>query len=168
MARVRYFYDGLKDFFCLRVALFSAASPPSVLGHLVADGREVIVGAILGYGLGLFLLPAQIAGEFVTQEMGLSFGNRSWIDYAVSFVGVVKAGGVAVPLPPRIPSGELARLLADCAATGLIHPVWAMVAMAVSVTAIFINSLWGSPRLFFDAIRSVGQPVVNAQEPQAA
>jgi hypothetical protein len=34
-----------------------------------------------------------------------------------------------------------------------------MVAMAVSVTAIFINSLWGSPRLFFDAIRSVGQPI---------
>jgi heavy metal translocating P-type ATPase len=46
------------------------------------------------------------------------------------------------------------------AATGLIHPVWAMVAMAVSVTAIFFNSLWGSPRLFFDAIRSVGRPVV--------
>jgi P-type Cu+ transporter len=45
------------------------------------------------------------------------------------------------------------------AATGLIHSVWAMVAMAVSVTAIFVNSLWGSPRLFFDAIRSVGRPV---------
>jgi len=48
------------------------------------------------------------------------------------------------------------------AATGLIHPVWAMVAMAVSVTAIFFNSLWGSPRLFFDAIRSVGRPVAVA------
>ncbi len=48
------------------------------------------------------------------------------------------------------------------AATGLIHPVWAMVAMAVSVTAIFINSLWGSPRLFFDAIRSVGRPITPA------
>ncbi len=45
------------------------------------------------------------------------------------------------------------------AATGLIHPVWAMVAMAVSVTAIFINSLWGSPRLFFDTIQSVGRPI---------
>jgi P-type E1-E2 ATPase len=53
------------------------------------------------------------------------------------------------------------------AATGLIHPVWAMVAMAVSVTAIFINSLWGSPRLFFDAIRSVGQPI-PATSTQAA
>ncbi len=45
------------------------------------------------------------------------------------------------------------------AATGLIHPIWAMVAMAVSVTAIFINSLWGTPRLFFDAIQSVGRPI---------
>ena len=52
------------------------------------------------------------------------------------------------------------------AATGLIHPVWAMVAMAVSVTAIFINSLWGSPRLFFDAIRSVGRPIAPVS-PQA-
>jgi heavy metal translocating P-type ATPase len=54
------------------------------------------------------------------------------------------------------------------AATGLIHPVWAMMAMAVSVTAIFINSLWGTPRLFFDAIRSVGQPIVNVPVPQTA
>ena len=43
------------------------------------------------------------------------------------------------------------------AATGLIYPVWAMVAMAVSVTAIFFNSLWGRPRLFFDAVLSVGR-----------
>jgi heavy metal translocating P-type ATPase len=43
------------------------------------------------------------------------------------------------------------------AATGLIHPIWAMAAMAVSVTAIFFNSLRGKPRLFFDAILSVGQ-----------
>jgi P-type Cu+ transporter len=54
------------------------------------------------------------------------------------------------------------------AATGLIHPVWAMVAMAVSVTAIFFNSLWGTPRLFFDAIRSVGQPIVSVPAPEAA
>ncbi|HWP34112.1 MAG TPA: cation-translocating P-type ATPase [Thermodesulfobacteriota bacterium] len=48
------------------------------------------------------------------------------------------------------------------AATGLIYPVWAMVAMVVSVTAIFFNSLWGRPRLFFDAILSVGRPVGTA------
>ncbi len=43
------------------------------------------------------------------------------------------------------------------AATGLVHPVWAMVAMAVSVSSIFVNSLWGRPGLFFDAIMSVGR-----------
>ncbi|MGQ0655330.1 MAG: heavy metal translocating P-type ATPase, partial [Betaproteobacteria bacterium] len=45
------------------------------------------------------------------------------------------------------------------AATGLVYPVWAMAAMAVSVTSIFFNSLWGRPRLFIDAILSVGRPV---------
>jgi heavy metal translocating P-type ATPase len=48
------------------------------------------------------------------------------------------------------------------AATGLVYPVWAMVAMAVSVTAIFFNSLWGRPQLFFDAVLSVGRPIVTA------
>jgi heavy metal translocating P-type ATPase len=45
------------------------------------------------------------------------------------------------------------------AATGLIYPVWAMAAMAASVTAIFFNSLWGRPALFFDAVMSVGRPL---------
>jgi P-type E1-E2 ATPase len=43
------------------------------------------------------------------------------------------------------------------AATGLVYPIWAMAAMALSVTAIFANSLRGRPRLFFDAILSVGR-----------
>ncbi len=50
------------------------------------------------------------------------------------------------------------------AATGLIYPVWAMAAMAVSVTAIFLNSLRGRPRLFLDAVLSVGR----ASAPQSA
>ncbi|MES1945357.1 heavy metal translocating P-type ATPase, partial [Salinisphaera sp. PC39] len=43
------------------------------------------------------------------------------------------------------------------AATGLIYPVWAMAAMAASVTAIFVNSLWQRPSMFFDAVASVGE-----------
>jgi len=43
------------------------------------------------------------------------------------------------------------------AATGLVYPIWAMAAMAVSVTLIFFNSLRGRPRIFFDAILSVGR-----------
>jgi heavy metal translocating P-type ATPase len=53
------------------------------------------------------------------------------------------------------------------AATGLVYPVWAMAAMAVSVTAIFFNSLWGRPGLFFQAILSVGRPI-GSEGPQAA
>jgi hypothetical protein len=41
------------------------------------------------------------------------------------------------------------------ASTGLIYPVWAMVAMAASVTAIFIDSLWQRLTLFFDTVLSV-------------
>ena len=55
------------------------------------------------------------------------------------------------------------------AATGLVYPVWAMVAMALSVTTIFVNSLWGRPSLFFDAIMSVGRGMpVEALEPVGA
>jgi Cu+-exporting ATPase len=43
------------------------------------------------------------------------------------------------------------------ATTGLVYPVWAMVAMAASVTLIFVNSLGGRPSLLFDAISSVGR-----------
>lgn len=43
------------------------------------------------------------------------------------------------------------------AATGLVYPIWAMAAMVFSVTAIFYNSLRGRPRIFFDAVLSVGK-----------
>ncbi|MEV5450340.1 cation-translocating P-type ATPase [Streptomyces sp. NPDC052535] len=43
------------------------------------------------------------------------------------------------------------------AATGLVYPVWAMIAMAVSVTAIFANSIGARPTLLFAAISSVGR-----------
>jgi heavy metal translocating P-type ATPase len=45
------------------------------------------------------------------------------------------------------------------AATGLVYPVWAMVAMAASVTSIFVNALWRRPSLFFDAVLSVGRGI---------
>lgn len=43
------------------------------------------------------------------------------------------------------------------AATGLVNPVWGMVAMAASVTSIFINSLWSKGNYFLEAIKGVGQ-----------
>ena len=51
------------------------------------------------------------------------------------------------------------------AITGLVYPVWAMVAMALSVTTIFINSIGGRPSLLFEAIRSVGHLPAATPEP---
>jgi Cu+-exporting ATPase len=43
------------------------------------------------------------------------------------------------------------------AATGLVEPVWAMIAMAASVTTIFANSIGARPSLLYQAIGSVGR-----------
>jgi heavy metal translocating P-type ATPase len=51
------------------------------------------------------------------------------------------------------------------AATGLVYPIWGMVAMAASVTTIFVNSLWGRGAYFFEAIRGVGH---GSQAPSPA
>jgi Cu+-exporting ATPase len=53
------------------------------------------------------------------------------------------------------------------AATGLVYPVWAMAAMALSVTTIFINSIGDRPALLFDALQSVGRAVPK-EHPTAA
>jgi flagellar biosynthetic protein FliR len=55
--------------------ILQSATEVSWLAYGLAMGREAILGAVLGYALGLFLVPAQIAGEFITQEMGLSLGS---------------------------------------------------------------------------------------------
>jgi heavy metal translocating P-type ATPase len=43
------------------------------------------------------------------------------------------------------------------ATTGLISPIWAMVAMAASVTTIFVNSFGTRPSLLISAVASVGR-----------
>jgi P-type E1-E2 ATPase len=43
------------------------------------------------------------------------------------------------------------------AATGSVYPIWGMLAMAASVTSIFINSLWGRRSYFFEVVRGVGR-----------
>lgn len=53
------------------------------------------------------------------------------------------------------------------AATGLVYPIWGMVAMAASVTTIFINSLWGRGAYFFEAIKTVGHAPQTPSIPQA-
>jgi flagellar biosynthetic protein FliR len=54
---------------------FSAATP--WLGYSLAVVRESLIGGVLGYGLGIILLPARIAGEFAGQELGLALASVS-------------------------------------------------------------------------------------------
>jgi Cu+-exporting ATPase len=53
------------------------------------------------------------------------------------------------------------------AATGLVYPIWGMVAMAASVTSIFINSLWSRGTYFFQAIKTVGQASATPSKTEA-
>ncbi len=50
------------------------------------------------------------------------------------------------------------------AATGLVQPVWAMAAMALSVTLIFINSIGDRPAILVEALQSVGSPAAPDAE----
>ena len=111
------------------------------VGIAMGSGTDIAIESadiiILGHKLGLILRAREIS----------RYSYRKMVqNVALAFC----FNGIGIPL----------------AATGLLYPVWAMVAMAVSVTAIFFNSLWGRPSLFINAILSVGQTPAPTQ-PQA-
>ena len=54
------------------------------------------------------------------------------------------------------------------AATGLLPPIWAMVVMVLSVTAVFANSLRGKWSLLRSAIRNVAKRQVHQPAPTAS
>ncbi|MFI7706137.1 class I adenylate-forming enzyme family protein [Nonomuraea sp. NPDC049480] len=54
-------------------------------------------------------------------RVALVFGGGDWLDYAVSWMAVLKAGAVAVPLSDRLAAPELARLIEHCGATTTIR-----------------------------------------------
>jgi heavy metal translocating P-type ATPase len=115
------------------------------------------------------------APALMQADVGIAMGGGTDIAIESADIIILSNRLTAVPVARDISHRSYAKMVQNItlaflfngfgipvAATGLIYPVWAMVAMAVSVTAIFINSLWGRPRLFTDAIQSVGQPVESA------
>ncbi len=54
------------------------------------------------------------------QRVALLFDNEHWADYAVSYLGVVKAGAVAVPLGSRFAGPEVAQILGHAGASGVV------------------------------------------------
>jgi heavy metal translocating P-type ATPase len=107
------------------------------VGIAMGTGTDIAIESadiiILGQGLGLILLAREIS-------------RRSYHKMVQNVALAFGFNGIGIPL----------------AATGLVHPVWAMAAMAVSVTTIFLNSLWGRPGLFINAVLSVGRKPISA------
>jgi flagellar biosynthetic protein FliR len=56
--------------------LLASTCPAPVFCYVVALVREAVLGALFSYALGLLLLPARIAGEFIEQELGLAIGRQ--------------------------------------------------------------------------------------------
>lgn len=56
------------------------------------------------------------------ERVGLVFGNGDWLEYAVAFVGVLKAGGVAVPLSDKLAEADIASMLQHCSAARVLRP----------------------------------------------
>jgi acyl-CoA synthetase (AMP-forming)/AMP-acid ligase II/acyl carrier protein len=55
-------------------------------------------------------------------RVALTFDNPEWLDYAVSYLAVLKAGAVAVPVGHRFAGPELAHVLDHCGARAIVGP----------------------------------------------
>lgn len=69
------------------------------IGYVIAAARESLIGAMLGYGLAILLMPVRTAGDFIGQEMGLSMASVAdpLSDNSATLVGqLVESLGIAV------------------------------------------------------------------------
>ena len=65
----------------------------------------------------------ELAGRGIRRgdRVGLVFGERDWIEFAVAGCAVMKAGGVIVPVSDRLAPATVRRILLDCSVSGILH-----------------------------------------------
>jgi fatty-acyl-CoA synthase len=61
------------------------------------------------------------AGVRRGQVVGLLFGGLDWLDYAVAYLGVLKAGAIATHLNPNVGSAKVRRRMGWCSAVAVVH-----------------------------------------------
>jgi Cu+-exporting ATPase len=102
------------------------------VGVAVGGGTDIAVESA-----DIVLLRDEVGAILEAREISARAFRRTQVNVALAFT----FNGIGVPL----------------ATTGLVYPVWAMVAMAASVTVIFLNSIGTRPSLLVQAISSVGR-----------
>ncbi len=109
------------------------------VGIAMGSGTDITIDAA-----DVILLNTHLSGVLVAYDISRRGYRKMLQNITLAFL----FNGIGIPL----------------AATGLIYPVWAMVAMASSVTAIFINSLAGHSGLFFGAVGDIGTDQLEAEQ----
>lgn len=109
------------------------------------------------------------APALMQSDVGIAMGSGTDIAIESADIVIMRPELMLIPLARSISARSYRKMtqnvaLAFCfngigiplAATGLVNPVWAMVAMAGSVTLIFVNSLHGRASIFLNAVSTVG------------